>query len=47
LFRFFDIVKPWPVRQFEKLPGGKGIMLDDVAAGLYGLVVMALLHIWW
>jgi phosphatidylglycerophosphatase A len=47
LFRFFDIVKPWPVRQFEKLPGGKGIMLDDVAAGLYGVVVMALLHIWW
>jgi phosphatidylglycerophosphatase A len=47
LFRFFDIVKPWPVRQVEKLHGGKGIMLDDTAAGLYGLVVMALLHIWW
>ena len=47
LFRFFDIVKPWPVRQMEKLPGGTGIMLDDVLAGLYGLVAMALLHIWW
>lgn len=47
LFRFFDIVKPWPVRQFEKLPGGNGIMLDDVAAGIYGLLVMAILHIWW
>ena len=47
LFRFFDIVKPWPVRQFEKLPGGQGIMLDDVAAGVYGLIVLSLLHIWW
>jgi len=47
LFRFFDIVKPWPVRSIERLPAGKGIMLDDVAAGLYGVMVMALLHIWW
>ena len=47
LFRFFDIVKPWPVRRFERLPGGQGIMLDDVAAGIYGLIVMALLRIWW
>ena len=47
LFRFFDIVKPWPVRQFEKLPGGQGIMVDDVAAGVYGLIVLSLLHIWW
>ena len=34
LFRLFDIVKPWPVREFERLPGGLGIMFDDVAAGL-------------
>ncbi|HVT96748.1 MAG TPA: phosphatidylglycerophosphatase A [Acidobacteriaceae bacterium] len=47
LFRFFDIVKPWPVRRVERLSGGSGIMLDDVAAGLYGLAVMALLHLWW
>jgi phosphatidylglycerophosphatase A len=47
LFRFFDIVKPWPVRELEKLPGGQGIMLDDVAAGILGLAVMAVLHIWW
>jgi phosphatidylglycerophosphatase A len=47
LFRFFDIVKPGPVRQIERLSGGKGIMLDDVAAGCYGLMVMAVLHIWW
>ena len=34
LFRFFDIIKPWPIRKLERLPGGWGIMADDVAAGL-------------
>ena len=43
LFRAFDIVKPPPVRQLEKLPEGLGIVLDDVAAGIYALVVMQLL----
>lgn len=43
LFRSFDIVKPPPVRQFEKLPAGSGIVFDDVAAGIYGLIVMQLL----
>lgn len=43
LFRVFDIVKPPPVRQLERLPEGTGIVVDDVAAGLYGLVVMQLL----
>jgi phosphatidylglycerophosphatase A len=43
LFRAFDIVKPPPVRQLEKLPGGWGIMLDDVAAGLLALVSLQLL----
>ncbi len=33
LFRFFDILKPWPIRRLERLPGGVGIMLDDLAAG--------------
>lgn len=45
LFRAFDIVKPPPVRQLERLPEGTGIVVDDVAAGLYGLAVMQfLLH---
>ncbi len=45
LFRTFDILKPPPVRQLELLPEGTGIVLDDVAAGLLGLVVMqVLLH---
>ena len=40
LFRAFDIVKPPPVRNLEALPGGMGIMLDDVAAGLYALPIV-------
>jgi len=45
LFRGFDIVKPPPVRQLENLPEGYGIVLDDVAAGIYALIVMqVLLH---
>ena len=43
LFRVFDIVKPPPVRQLESLPEGAGIVLDDVAAGIYALAVMQLL----
>ncbi len=39
LFRFFDILKPPPIRQLERLPGGTGIMLDDVGAGLFALAV--------
>jgi phosphatidylglycerophosphatase A len=45
LFRVFDIFKPPPVRQLEALPEGSGIVLDDVAAGLYALgVVHLFLH---
>jgi phosphatidylglycerophosphatase A len=43
LFRAFDIIKPPPVRQLEALPQGTGIVLDDVAAGIYALVVMQIL----
>ena len=35
LFRFFDIAKPFPIRRVEKLPGGYGIVMDDVLAGVY------------
>ncbi len=43
-FRFFDIVKPPPVRWLdENLPGGTGVVLDDVAAGVMGMVVMVAL----
>jgi phosphatidylglycerophosphatase A len=46
LFRLFDIFKPPPIRQLERLPAGTGIMLDDVAAGLFALAVAQLLRIW-
>ncbi len=45
LFRFFDILKPPPVRQLERLHGGAGIMLDDVGAGIYALAVAQLIHL--
>jgi len=42
LFRFFDIIKPGPIRRLERLPGGWGIMADDVAAGLAAAVLARL-----
>lgn len=40
-FRFFDILKPWPIRAVEKrFGGGLGIMLDDIVAALYALIVL-------
>lgn len=41
LFRFFDVAKPWPVKNFEALPGGVGIMADDVAAACYAAIPLA------
>lgn len=44
LFRIFDIVKPYPVNFFDqRFHGGLGIMLDDVIAGIYSLVILQLL----
>jgi phosphatidylglycerophosphatase A len=40
LFRAFDILKPPPVRQLERLPGGTGIVLDDAMAGVYAALVL-------
>jgi phosphatidylglycerophosphatase A len=46
LFRLFDVLKPWPIRHLERLPGGWGITADDLAAGLAaGLVQIALMLI--
>ncbi len=42
LFRLFDIWKPVPVRNLEKLPGGAGIVADDLMAGLYAALVLSL-----
>ena len=41
LFRFFDIVKPWPIREADhSLPGGLGIMLDDIIAGVFAAAIL-------
>ena len=46
LFRFFDIVKPWPISAVDKkLHSGLGIMLDDMIAGLMALIVMQLIFV--
>lgn len=44
LFRFYDIAKPLGVRQMEKLPGGIGIMADDVLAGIYGAITLIIIN---
>ena len=43
LFRFFDIVKPWPVRRSQALPGGFGVVVDDLLAGVYTAAALWLL----
>lgn len=44
LFRFFDIVKPWPIRQIDNgVKGGLGVILDDVLAGIYSLLIIQIL----
>jgi phosphatidylglycerophosphatase A len=46
LFRFLDITKPWPIRKFEKFPGGVGIMADDIGAGVYAGVLTWIIGVW-
>jgi phosphatidylglycerophosphatase A len=43
LFRVFDIWKPFPIKNLQKLPGGWGVVIDDVAAGIYAAIVLWLL----
>jgi phosphatidylglycerophosphatase A len=47
LFRFFDILKPWPISWLDtRVPGGLGIMVDDVLAGIFALVLLQLAAMW-
>ena len=46
LFRLFDILKPWPAGRLESLPGGSGIMADDLMAGLYANLLLHGLVAW-
>lgn len=48
LFRFFDILKPWPINWLDrKVGGGFGIMIDDILAALYALIVLQVLAYFW
>ena len=44
LFRIFDIAKPFGIRRTEKLPGGWGVMVDDIVAGVYGSIILCFLE---
>jgi phosphatidylglycerophosphatase A len=44
LFRVFDIIKPWPASSFDRADGGAGVMLDDLAAGIYANLVLQILR---
>jgi phosphatidylglycerophosphatase A len=46
LFRVLDVVKPWPARALEALPGGSGIMADDLMVGVYGNLILHALALW-
>jgi phosphatidylglycerophosphatase A len=46
LFRLFDIWKPGPIRRLEQLPGGYGIMADDLAAGLLAALILYVVETW-
>ena len=47
IFRAFDVIKPFPARRLEHLPGGWGIMLDDAAAGVWSLIAFSLVWEFW
>jgi phosphatidylglycerophosphatase A len=42
-FRFFDVLKPFPISRFESLKGGLGIVIDDVLAGVYANIILQIL----
>ncbi len=44
LFRFFDIIKPFPAKSSEKIPHGWGVMIDDVVAGIYSVLSLRLIY---
>ncbi len=47
LFRFFDVLKPWPIRWLDRhVSGGLGVMIDDILAAVYALILLAI-AMWW
>tara|TARA_B110001452_G_scaffold265072_1_gene269148 strand:+ start:109 stop:603 length:495 start_codon:yes stop_codon:yes gene_type:complete len=48
LFRFFDIIKPWPIKLLDRhVKGGFGIMIDDVLAGVFAAICLQAIHYFW
>ena len=48
LFRFFDILKPWPIKLLDRhVKGGFGIMIDDVLAGVFAAICLQTIHYFW
>jgi len=48
LFRFFDIIKPWPIKLLDRhVEGGFGIMIDDVLAGVFAAICLQAIHYFW
>ncbi len=47
LFRIMDILKPWPIRKLERLPGGWGVLCDDLLAGVYAGAVLTVAVSWY
>lgn len=45
LFRLFDIIKPWPASRFDRMRGGAGVMLDDLAAAFYASFTLRALRL--
>lgn len=45
-FRVMDILKPWPAMQIQKYPGGWGVVLDDLMAGIYALIIVQVVTRW-
>ena len=46
LFRIFDVLKPFPIKNLQRLPGGWGVVVDDVVAGIYAGAILWLLKYW-
>ena len=46
LFRFFDILKPLGIRKMEDLPGGTGVMMDDILSGIYSVIILLIVRYW-
>jgi phosphatidylglycerophosphatase A len=47
LFRFFDILKPFPIRHLERVKSGYGVVLDDILAGIYSNIILHMILRFW